>query len=128
MFDIDFKSRRTIYEQLIKQIKMMIIQGVFEADEVLPPVNQLAREISINPNTIEKAYRKLESEGYIHTVPGEGRFIADVREMADAERQEVLIRELGVIAEELMSLGVSTDAIKKKIDQVQNDSREEEDR
>lgn len=126
MFDIDFNSRRSIYEQLIRQIKMMIIQGVFETGEALPPVNQISREISVNPNTIEKAYRELEDAGYIYTVPEEGRFAADVRGTADVKRQEFLIRELEFIAEELISLGISTDSIKEKIDQVQNDGGEAE--
>ena len=128
MFDIDFKNRRPIYEQLIKQIKMMIIQGVFETDEKLPPVSKLAQEITINPNTIQKAYRELESEGYIYSVPGKGRFVSDVHEAVEAQRADALTGELEFIVKELISLGISKDVIKEKIDQVQKDGREEEDR
>lgn len=121
-FDIDLKSRSPIYEQLNRKFKIMIIQGVLETDEKLPTVSQLAQSITINPNTIEKAYRDLESEGYIYTVQGKGRFAADVRPTVNAERHDVLIRDLEFIVQELIALGFSTDEIKKKIDTMQSDA------
>lgn len=124
MFDIDLRSRKPIYNQLINQIKMMIIQNVLETDEKLPAVNALAREITINPNTIQKAYRELESEGYIYSVQGKGRFVSNVQEAVDGKKIHELTEDLEIIVKELRSLGVSTDDLKAGIDKLQDDAGE----
>ena len=64
MFELDLKSRKPIYEQLVEKLKELIIHDVLKPDEQLPTVRQLAAEISINPNTIQKAFRELENQGY----------------------------------------------------------------
>ena len=69
MINLDLKSRVPIYEQLVDKVKQLIIQGVLKPDEKLPSVRSLAQELTINPNTIQKAYRELEREGYIYSLP-----------------------------------------------------------
>ena len=76
MFQIDLKCRKPIYEQVIEQYKELIMAGVLKPEEKIPSVRDLAKQLTINPNTIQKAYRELESQGYIYTVSGLGSFIS----------------------------------------------------
>ena len=72
MITIDYKSRQPIYEQIIDKVKELIIAGVLKRDDQLPPVRQLAQELAINPNTIQKAYAELERQGVIYSMKGKG--------------------------------------------------------
>jgi len=76
MFQIDLKSRKAIYTQIIDNFKRLIISGILQPDEKVPSIRDLAQAITVNPNTVQKAYRELESQGYIYTVLGQGSFIA----------------------------------------------------
>lgn len=76
MIKIDLHSRQPIYEQLKEQVIKLSMLGLMEKDEKLPSVRSLAREIGINPNTVQKAYQELEREGLIYTVSGKGSFIS----------------------------------------------------
>lgn len=75
MFSLDSRSREPIYVQLEKEIVKYINLGVYEADSPLPSVRALATELSINPNTVSKAYKNLEQHGVIYTSPGKGVFV-----------------------------------------------------
>lgn len=77
MFQIDLASRTPIYEQLVQNIVRLASAGVIKSGDKLPPVRALAGQLGINPNTAAKAYRMLESEGYIYTVVGSGSFMSD---------------------------------------------------
>jgi len=76
MFQIDLKSRKAIYEQVMDNFKRLIVTGVVKPDEKVPSVREMAKTLTVNPNTIQKAYRELESQGYIYTVLGQGSFIS----------------------------------------------------
>lgn len=76
MIKIDLHSRQPIYEQLKEQVIKLSMLGLMEKNEKLPSVRSLAREIGINPNTVQKAYQELEREGLIYTVSGKGSFIS----------------------------------------------------
>ena len=99
------RSNRSIYEQVIDNFKELVTRGVLEPDAKLPSVRELSRSLTVNPNTIQKAYRELERQGFIYTVPGKGAFVSprenveirdeDVRRVTDSIRQE--IRELSFI-------------------------------
>ena len=105
MFQLDMRSSRSIYEQVIDNFKELVTRGVLEPDAKLPSVRELSRSLTVNPNTIQKAYRELERQGFIYTVPGKGAFVSprenaeirdeDVRRVTDSIRQE--IRELSFI-------------------------------
>lgn len=75
MFDLDLRSRDPIYQQLVNKFKELIINDVLKHDEKLPSVRALAQQLTINPNTIQKAYRELEAQGYIYSVKGKGSFV-----------------------------------------------------
>lgn len=76
MIVIDYQDRRPIYEQIVEKFQILILKGVLAADEQMPSVRKLAMELSINPNTIQKAYSLLEQQGYIYPVKGRGAFVS----------------------------------------------------
>ena len=107
MLFLDYQDRRPIYEQIVEKFRMLILSGAVEPSSKMPSVRQLAVELSINPNTIAKAYSELEAKGVIYSVPGRGSFVSD---NTDTLRQETLKRladKLRALAEEIRSLGMS---------------------
>lgn len=76
MFQLDSKSRKSIYEQVVDNTKEMILSKVLIADEKLPSVRDLSRTLTVNPNTVQKAYRELEKQGYVYSVTGVGTFVS----------------------------------------------------
>ena len=107
MFTIDYKSRVPIYRQLVDRVEYLAARGLLSPGSQLPSVRALAVELSINPNTIAKAYSELEAKGVIYSVPGRGSFVSD---NTDTLRQETLKRladKLRALAEEIRSLGMS---------------------
>ena len=76
MIAIDYQDRRPIYEQIVDRYEKLIIKGVLEPDTQMPSVRQMASDLSINPNTIQKAYAILESRGFIYPVKGRGNFVS----------------------------------------------------
>ena len=125
MFDIDVRSRVPIYEQLVDNIKKMIIQNVLEKDEKLPSVRKMAQEITINPNTIQKAYRELESEGYIYSLPGKGSFVSDTKNTVSSQKIEMLEDNLEGVVKELIYLQVPVEKIKTLVDLAEAEMRED---
>lgn len=118
MFTIDTRSRIPIYEQLMSKLKELIIREVWKEDEQLPSVRSLAQDLTINPNTIQKAYRELEREGYIYSIPGKGSFVAPVKKEISEERMMVLKQELERIVGEILFLGVSKEDVIRLIEKM----------
>ena len=106
MFAINYRDSRPIYEQIMDELRKLIISGVFAPDEKLPSVRELAQQLAINPNTIQRAYRELEQEGYIVSVPGKGSFVAHGGG-ARAARMAELREKLSALAAEFEAVGVS---------------------
>lgn len=77
MVQVDFASRVPIYEQIVKGFINLASAGVMKSGDKLPPVRTLAAELGINPNTVAKAYRELENDGYIYSTVGRGSFLTD---------------------------------------------------
>ncbi len=94
MFQLDLKSRKSIYEQVIDHLKEMIMTGELSEGTKLPSVRELSKTITVNPNTVQKAYRELERQGYIYTTNGVGTFVADKGEISvdPAELEKVKLR------------------------------------
>ncbi len=91
MFQLDLKSRESIYEQIINQIKELIVTGVLKEGEKLPSVRELSKILTVNPNTVQKSYRELERQGYVYTVAGLGCFAAS---LSDIKRDEAAVQQL----------------------------------
>ncbi|HEX3031149.1 MAG TPA: GntR family transcriptional regulator [Bacillota bacterium] len=120
MLQLDFRSRVPVYEQLIGKIKELIVHQVLKVDEQLPSVRELAMELTINPNTIQKAYRELERQGYIYSVPGRGSFVKPMEMVESSRQKEELLEQLTRITAELLYLGTTIEEIKEIIDKTGN--------
>lgn len=108
MIILDYKDTRPIYEQIVEKFKQLILKGVLKKDEQMPSVRSLAMELSINPNTIQKAYAELERQGFIYTVKGRGNFIADNGRLLE-ERKKELKLDLLKLYREGKELGMTKD-------------------
>ena len=115
MLTIDVKSRKPIYEQIIDNIKELIIQGIWSRDTQLPSVRQLAGDLAINPNTIQKAYSELERQGIIYSLKSKGSFVSSNVDELRLERKEQLFKDFGRILEEMNKVGVSQNEIEEKV-------------
>lgn len=90
MILLDYRDKRPIYEQIVEKLEKLIVSGALEADSKMPGVRSLGVELSVNPNTIQRAYTLLEQDGYIYTVSGRGSFVAPEGEWRDGKRKEAL--------------------------------------
>ena len=114
MISIDFRDSRPIYEQVKDALRRLIVSGALPPDEKLPSVRELASRLVINPNTIQRAYRELEHEGYIVSVPGKGSF-ARLRDGGNGEGVGALLAKFDDAAEELMYLGVTAQELAARL-------------
>ena len=99
MVFIDYQDGTPIYEQIVNQFKNRIVKGVLSADEKLPSVRGLAMELSINPNTIQRAYTELERQGYIYSVKGRGNFVSGKGNLREQKQMEILERLEALVTE-----------------------------
>ncbi len=113
MIVLDYRDSRPIYEQVVEKFKLLILKGVLKQDDKMPSVRSLAMELSINPNTIQRAYAQLETQGYIYTVKGKGNFVSDKAMLMKEYQKEIstqlqevcrLAASAGMSREEFMSL------------------------
>lgn len=110
LITVDLRDRKQLYEQIIANVKDLILSGELKADDKLPSVRSLAKELGINPNTIQKAYTELERQGIIMTLQGRGSMVlADKSSLAD-ERVESLKTKLTEIAAEMSTAGIDEEA------------------
>ena len=114
MIDINFRDSRPIYEQVKSALRKLIVSGAMSPDEKLPSVRELAAQLVINPNTIQRAYRELEQEGYILSIPGKGSY-ANIRTQVDEGRKHELLTALDEIVTELLFLGVTSGELNRRI-------------
>jgi GntR family transcriptional regulator len=115
MFELDLRSRKPIYEQLVDKLKELIINEVLKPDEQLPSVRTLAQQLTINPNTIQKTYRELEIQGYIYSIKGKGSFVNQNNQPKDTKKVESVMKELEKQILEALYLGVSVQELIKFI-------------
>lgn len=114
MISINLRDSRPIYEQVKDAFHRLIISGALSPEEKLPSVRELAAQLVINPNTIQRAYRELEAEGYINSIPGKGSF-ARPRGAVDSERARELLRRFDDTVNELLFLGVKPEELAERI-------------
>ena len=111
MIVLDYRDRRPLYEQVTEKLEELMFSGVLPPDSRLPSVRSMATELSINPNTIQRAYAELERQGYIYTVKGKGSFVAENSVMKEKRKKDLLIQVSEVI-DEAIRLGISGEEIK----------------
>ncbi len=118
MFELDIRSRKPIYEQLVERLKELIITEVLKTDEQLPSVRTLAQQLTINPNTIQKAYRELEIQGYIYSIKGKGSFVSPANDSQNTEKLLKVKNDLMKLLSEAMYLGITADELIEVIKEV----------
>lgn len=106
MIHLDYRDNRPIYEQVRDGLRKLMVTGMLCPGDKLPSVRALAVELAINPNTIQRAYAQLETEGYILSVSGKGTFVAELQDQNALRRREVE-EKLRPLREELRSLGMT---------------------
>lgn len=113
MITIDYKDKRPLYEQITEKMQGLIISGVLDADMKIPSVRSLAIELSINPNTIQRAYTELERQGFIYSIKGKGNFVAALNEVKDLKEKVVMekineliqtVKQMGITKEEFLEM------------------------
>ncbi len=124
MFQLDLKSRKSIYQQIIDNIKEHIMTGILKPKERIPSVREMATILTVNPNTIQKAYRELERQGYLYTVTGQGSFVAP-HEDREPDRQLIgeLTNRLRSDLRELMYAGLNPEQIQELLVKLLSEER-----
>ncbi len=107
MFQLDHKDPRPIYEQIKDKVKELIISGVLKENDKVPSVRELAGTLTINPNTIQKAYRDLEAEGYIYSLRAKGSFVAQKLEVVKRSDTAEILTELSALVSKIRFLGIT---------------------
>lgn len=114
VFSVNYKDPRPIYEQIKSGLRRQMTEGKLPPGAQLPSVRELAQRLTVNPNTIQRAYRELEADGLILSVPGKGNFVSgDFR--ADAETIRRLFGELDEMVKKLLDAGVCLDDVCARI-------------
>ena len=113
MIAINYRDPRPIYEQIQAELRRLMLTGALPPGSRLPSVRELAGQLAINPNTIQRAYRELELDGYILSVAGKGSFVAQIDQLGEQQKKQAVdalctaaqrLRALGLSGEELASL------------------------
>ena len=118
MINLDYKDGKSLHEQIESGFKDLIINGILQADEQLPSVRELSVTLTVNPNTVQKAYKQLELDGYVYSVRGKGNFIAPIQGQKDEKKAEELYSELTSIVKELMFMGEDKKNIENIIENI----------
>ena len=117
MIQLNYRDSKPIYEQIKDGLRRLVVSGAVRTDEKLPSVRELATSLSINHNTIQKAYRELEQEGYIYTIAGKGSYAAQRADVATG-RNEELMKEFDEIVKELLYLCEDKNILIERIEEI----------
>ena len=122
MIHLDYRDARPIYEQVKDGFRKLILQNAQQQNDKMPSVRELATTLTINPNTIQRAYRELEQEGFIFTVPGKGSFVAGIPKV-DEHKKEVLLQEFDHLVDELSYMGIEYQELITRISKKESDKK-----
>ena len=115
MFHLDYGDHRPLYEQVKEKFKELILSGVLKTDEKIPSVREMAAGLAINPNTIQKAYRELEAEGYIYSLRAKGSFVAPRENVMRHTSESDVMEEFEHIVRKMKFLGFSDEEISAEL-------------
>ena len=115
MIQLNYKEARPLYEQIKESIRKMVISNAFLADEKLPSVREMASQLAVNPNAIERAYQELEQDGYVYRRKDEGTFVAKENRVNEMRRRE-LMQKFDLVVRELSELSVSSNELAERVE------------
>lgn len=121
MLLLDYRDSRPIYAQIIDGLRQQIRTGVLQPGDRLPSVRELATQLSINPNTIQRSYRELETAGWIISIPGKGSFVCEAERHPVGEQEE-LLQTFDETAKKLLAMGVPTVELIARLTQMRGDT------
>ena len=116
MIILDYRDTRPLYEQIVDKFQMLILSGALEPNSRMPSVRSLAVELSINPNTIQRAYSELERNGFLYTVKGKGNYVAYSDSLKDVRKQEIL-EKLRDLKKEALSMWMTVKELTEFLEQ-----------
>jgi GntR family transcriptional regulator len=116
MIHLDYRDARPIYTQICDGFRDLIRRELLGKGEKLPSVRELATQLTINPNTIQRAYRELEMQGWVASVPGKGCFVCGVPTGLPDPREE-LLKEFDDISRRLLELGIDPAFLQSRLEQ-----------
>lgn len=116
MFQLNYQSHKSIYEQIVDNIKEQIMTGVLKENTQLPTVRELSQLLTINPRTVQKAFQTLDQEGYIYTIANKGTFVSSRKHVKiDEKKVDDTIYVIVEGYKELIYMGMTQDEIHNKI-------------
>ena len=122
MLTVNFSSRTPVYQQLYDDVIRLVSLGVLKSDTKLPPVRILATELGINPNTVQKAYKMLEKDGYIHSTVGRGSFVSNKLDQNQAEKIQAK-NDLKESIDKAYKKGITKDEMIELVDEITSGGR-----
>ncbi len=122
MIQLNYRDAKPIYEQIKEGLKHLLISRAIKTGEKLPSVRELAASLAINPNTIQRAYKELENEGYIYTVSGKGTFAAEQDDVVNIRKEELFL-EFDAVTSELLYLSVKPEFLAERIADLKEGSK-----
>ena len=116
MFQLNYQSHKSVYEQIVDNIKEQIMTGVLKENTQLPTVRELSQLLTINPHTVQKAFQTLDQEGYIYTIANKGTFVSSRKHVKiDEQKVDDTIHMIVEGYKELIRMGMTQDEIHNKI-------------
>ena len=122
MLTVNFSSRTPVYQQLYDDVIRLVSLGVLKSDTKLPPVRILATELGINPNTVQKAYKMLEKNGYIYSTVGRGSFVSNKLDQNQAEKIQAK-NDLKESIDKAYKKGITKDEMIELVDEITSGGR-----
>ena len=116
LLHINYRDSRPIYEQIKAGYRKLIATGVLAPNEKIMSVRELAAHLALNPNTIQRAYRELEAEGFIYSMAGKGSFVAEGIEISEG-RQRELLKQFDIVVRELSYLNMDKAKLQARLDE-----------
>ncbi|MCI8490712.1 MAG: GntR family transcriptional regulator [Lachnospiraceae bacterium] len=120
---LNYRDAKPIYEQIKEGIRYLLLSNAIAADEKLPSVRELASNLAINPNTIQRAYRELETEGYVYSKQGKGTF-ASATSFIHKTREQELLTVFDDVVTELFVLDVPKEKLEQRMGNLEQGRRE----
>lgn len=117
MIQLNYRDAKPIYEQVKEGIRQMIYNEVLSADEKLPSVREMASKLAINPNTISRAYKDLEQEGFLYTQTGIGTFVNKDLKLMDRKTRE-LYEQFDKITKQLFYFSITPDELTDRVQEL----------